>query len=361
VGPTAPQAEGVFDVDLDDETTTLPGDRDDTPVDETPEEFEADDDEEASEERERRRVKTETRNRLAWQRFAERFTKALRDQDFLDVVGPRVAIANAVIFNHLLALLVAKGVVAADKGIGYQVDLWSFLWGEDTSDGYLDSLPDEEQLAAIEEFSERGLEVTVLSAVDLASQLTKQKDLEGLRARLRHVWRRMLTSSQLCFTSDVLRQASRPAVRPAADLADALDHLARESSRREVDDAVAACLGTLRTHLTVREETVHRGPGRSLVEVIEIGDPSIDLTGDRVLEVFARVVAADPSRDYIRIRHRDSGIVAAWDRRLNDCWWYDPNTEEQVGLAEPTAGEPGWVAASESLVAAAQAVETTAA
>jgi hypothetical protein len=114
--------------------------------------------EEATEERERRRLKTETRNRLAWQRFAERFTKALRDPDFLDVVGPRVAIANAVILNHLLALLVAKGVVAADKGIAYQVDLWSFLWGEGDEDGYLDSLPDEEQIAAMEEFSERGLE-----------------------------------------------------------------------------------------------------------------------------------------------------------------------------------------------------------
>ncbi len=149
VGPTAPQAEGVFDVDLDEETATLPGDRDDAPVDETPEEFEADDDDDASEERERRRLKTETRNRLAWQRFAERFTKALRDQDFLDVVGPRVAIANALILNHLLALLVAKGVVAADKGVGYQVDLWSFLWGEADEGGYLDSLADEEQIAAM--------------------------------------------------------------------------------------------------------------------------------------------------------------------------------------------------------------------
>ena len=264
VGPTAPQVAGVFDVDLDEETATLPGDRDDAPVDETPEEFEADDDDEANEARERRRLKTETRNRLAWQRFAERFTKALRDQDFLDVVGPRVAIANAVILNHLLALLVVKGVVAVDRGVGYQLDLWSFLWGEGDEPGYLDTLPDEEQIAAMEEFSERGLEVTVLSAVDLATQLTKQRDLDRLRPRLRHVWRSMLSSSQLCFTVDVLRQASRPGVRPATDLTDALDHLARESTRREVDDAVAACLGTTRSQLTIREESVYRGRERSV-------------------------------------------------------------------------------------------------
>lgn len=357
VGPTAPQAEGVYDIDLDYETATLPGDRDDTPVDDTPEEFEADDDGEANEERERRRLKTETRNRLAWQRFAERFTKALCDQDFLDVVGPRVAIANAVILNHLLALLVAKGVVAADKGIGYQVDLWSFLWGEGAEGGYLDSLLDEEQITAMEEFSERGLEVAVLSAVDLAAQLTKQRHFDGLRARLRHVWRRMLTASQLCFTGDVLRQASRPGVRPATDLTDALDHLARESTRREADDAVAACLGTTRSQLTVREESVHRGPDRSVVEVIEIGDPTVDLTTDVVLDVFARVVAVDRGRDYIRLKHRDSRIVAAWDRRLHDCWWYDPTTDHPLDLAEPFAADPDWVAASESLIAAARGVE----
>jgi hypothetical protein len=79
------------------------------------------------------------------------------------------------------------------------------------------------------------------------------------------------------------------------------------------------------------------------------------------LQVFARVVAVDRRRDYIRLKHRDSRIVAAWDRRLHDCWWYDPSTEGQVDLPEPAAAEPAWVAASESLVAAAQAVETAAA
>lgn len=361
VGSTAPQAEGVFDVDLDEETATLPGDRDDTPVDETPEEFEAEDDDEASEERQRRRLKTETRNRVAWQRFAERFTKALRDKDFLDVVGPHVATTNAVIFNHLLALLVAKGAVAVDKGIGYEVDLWSFLWGEADKSGYLDSLAEEEQLAAMDEFSERGLEVTLLSAVDLAAQLTSQRDVDGLRTRLRDVWRRMLTSSQLCFTGESLYKASRPGVRPAIDLANALDQLARESTQREIEDTVAACLGTTRSRLAVRQETVHRGPDRSAVDVIEIGDSAVDLTVEAVLEVFARVVTVDGRRDYVRVKHRDTCIVAAWDRRLHDCWWYNPNSDEQVDLSEPDVAEPAWTKACESLRSAARATELSAA
>jgi hypothetical protein len=339
-------------------TGTLPGDSDDTPVDQTPEEFEAGDVDDEDEERERRRVKTETRNRLAWQRFAERFTKALRDTDFLEVVGPQVAVTNAVILNHLLALLVAKGIVAVDKGIGYQVDLWSFLWGEGDDAGYLDSLPPDEQMTALDEFSERGFEVTVLSALGLAAELTR-RGLDELRLRLRHVWRRMLTSPQLCFTADVLRRAS--GLRPASALAEHLDHLAKEWTRREVDDAIAAGIGTTRAQLNVREESVHRGPQRAIVEVVEISDPGVVLNTERALEVFSRVVAVDRSRDYIRLNHTPSGVVAAWDRRLHDCWWYDPARDDPVDLAEPAEAEPGWLAASEMLVVAARSAEQAAA
>jgi hypothetical protein len=357
-GTASPEADGVFEVDLDDMTTTLPGDSDDSPVDETPEEFEASDDDEESEERERRHLKIETRNRLAWQRFAERFTKALRDKEFLDVVGPHMAVTNAVILNHLLALLVAKGVVAVDRGIGCQVELWSFLWGEGDDAGYLHSLPPDEQMAALGEFSERGLEVTVLSAVDLAVGLTR-RGLDELRFRLRHVWRRMLTSPQLCFTSDVLRRAS--GLRPASALAERLHHLAREWTRHELDDAIAAAIGTTRAHVGLREESVYRGPQQAVVEVVEISDPAVVLTIERALDVFSRVVAVDRSRDYIRVKHAPSGVVAAWDRRLHDCWWYDPAREEPVDLAEPTTSEPDWLAASEMLVTAARVAEQTAA
>ena len=228
-GLTAAQAEGDFDIDLDDITATFPADSDNTPTDKTVEELEADT--EDDEERERRRLKTETRNRLAWQRFAERFTKALRDHDFLDVVGPQVALTNAVILNHLLALLVAKGVVAPDKGIGCQVELWAFLFGDATSDGYIDDLQEDDQFAAMEAFDERGAAVTIVMAVDLAAQLTNQHDLDTLRTRLRHVWRRMLTAPTLDFAPDVLRRGSPPGIRTSAKSASARSPSSRRSPR----------------------------------------------------------------------------------------------------------------------------------
>lgn len=363
VGATVPEAEGVFAVDLDEVVAVLPADRDDTPVDKTPEQFEADEDDDAEqdEERERRRLKTETRNRLAWQRFCERFTKALRDQDFLDVVGSRVAVANALILNHLLTLLVRKGVVVAEKGVACQVELWSFMWGEGDRGGYLDSLPDEEQMMAMEEFAERFLEITVLSAVDYAAQLTKHKELHDLRNRLRHVWRRMLTSPQLCFTREVLQRASLSGVRSAGTLTETLDHLAKEWTRRELDEAVAGCLGTSRSKLLMRTELVRRGQDRSIVEVIEIADATVVLTTDAALEVFSRVSTVDRDREYIRLKHLESGVVAAWDRRRHDCWWYHPPTDEQVDLDEPAPLAQGWIVASDALVAAGRAADQAAA
>lgn len=355
VAATDAQVEGVFDVDLDDVTSTLPGDDDATPTDETIEEFEAHD--EADEERERRRLKTETRNRLAWQRFSERFTRALADRDFLDVVGPRVVLANAVILNHLLFLLVAKGVVTPEKGVSYEIDLWSFLWGEEARPGFVESLPEDEQMEAMEEFSERGLEVSVLTAMDLAVQLTKQHHLEALRVRLRHVWRRMLTSPHLCFTVDVLRRASRPGIRPAAQLTSSLVQFARETTPREVQDAIAAALNTTRSRLVFREEAVQRGTARAVVEVIEVSDPAVDITAAVALKLFAAVAATDPRRDYVRVKHTVSKVVSIWDRRLPDCWWYDPAEDEPLDLGQPDATEPEWHVATTALSTAGRSAD----
>ena len=57
-----------------------------------------------------------------------------------------VAVTNAVIFNHLLALLIAKDVIAADRGITHQLRLWTFLWGARNHVGYLDTLDEDAQV-----------------------------------------------------------------------------------------------------------------------------------------------------------------------------------------------------------------------
>ena len=355
----ASQVEDSYDVDLDDTTATFQADNADLPTDETTEQYEAET--EGDEERERRRLRIAARNRLAWQRFAERFTKALRDQDFLDVVGPRVALANAVILNHLLALLVARGVVASDKGIGYQIELWAFLFGDATSDGYISTLSEEDERAAMELFEDRGSAVTILCAVDLATQLTKQHALDVLRISLRRGWRRMLAAPSLDFAAHTLQRAAPSDIRPPTRLAESLVEFAKESTRRELDEALAASLNIDRSQFDVREETVKRGHETATVLVFGIADPAVELTPERVTAAFRAAVAAYPAIEYVRIKHLLSGAVATWDRKFHDCWRYYPTEDEPSDLAEPTNVDPPWLTAADALVAAGRAAGAEAA
>lgn len=357
-GTTQAQTEGALDVDLDDLLAELPGDRDDVPTDETPEEFESDDDAAASEQR---RLKIETRNRLAWQRFCDRFTKALQDPEFLDLVGPQVALANSIIFNHLLALLVAKGIVDGDKGVGYQLQLWTFLSGDEAGTGFLDDLDEDSQIAALEEMAERGVEAVILSAVDYASQLTHRHGVSSeLRRSLRHVWQRLLETPLLHFGEDVLRRCARPGVRNASDIASGLDALAREWSEHELLEAVAACLGTTTIHLARRTGKVARKGQTALLEYVEITDPGVRADAEDCSKAFATIHSLDPERGYIRFEHPASRVVAVWDLEASDCWWWD-HTGEPVDIPEPSVDEPSWSLQSRRLIAAANKADQLAA
>jgi hypothetical protein len=201
----------------------------------------------------------------------------------------------------------------------------------------------------MEAIDERGSAITILTAVDLAAQLTKQHDLDGLRTRLRHVWRHILTTPTISFTTDVLRHASQPGVRPAAKLTAALAALGKETTRREVDDAIAAALGVPRSQLTVRGEGIQRGARPAYVEVVYIADAGLELTAARATAAFRAAVAASPGTDYVRLKHVATGVVATWDRLLHDCWRYHPDDDDPVDLPEPTDVDPPWLAAADTL------------
>src|SRR5450756_25861 len=229
--------------ELDDMLTALPGDRDDGPGDKTPEEAEAESEAEDDGERQRHRLRIETRNRLAWQRFCDRFTRGLRDPEFIHLVGHEVALANAIIFNHLLALLVVRHIIDPGKGVTCQLQLWTFLWGNADHSGYLDALDDDTRLSAMEAIAARGGEITVVAAVGVADQLTLSSDWHDLRTELRDMWRHLLASPLLTFTSEVMSLAALLSSRSAADIARGLDQLAREQTPRELQAALATHLG----------------------------------------------------------------------------------------------------------------------
>lgn len=346
-------AEGMLDIDMDDLLGTLPGDRDDTPGDDTPEEAEAKAEDDG--ERQRRRLKIETRNRLAWQRFCDRFARGIRDPEFIDLVGPGVAVANAIIFNHLLALLVAKRVINADQGIAHQIQLWTFLWGDHDNNGYLDDLDDDTQFAAIEAVEARGGEVVVLAATDLADQLTRSNGWDDLRTDLRDAWRHLLVSPLLTFTADVVSRTARRGIRSATDIAHGLDQLAREQTTRELHAALAAVLGTTDTRIRATRGVIQRHHREKTVDILIVDDPVLRLDQTAASAAFATWAAMDPSRDYMRLEQPVAGNVAVWDRANHHCWWYDRNTGgEPVTLHEPAPAEPAWALESRRILEAAR-------
>lgn len=344
--------------DLDDMLTTLPGDRDDGPGDKTPEEAEAESESEDEEERQRHRLRIETRNRLAWQRFCDRFTRGLRDPEFIDLVGHDVAITNAIIFNHLLALLVARHIIDPGNGITRQLQLWEFLWGSADRSGYLDALDDDTRLAAMEAIAARGGEVTVIAAVSVADQLTLSNDWHDLRTELREVWRHLLASPLLTFTSEVISLAAALSSRSAADIARGLDQLARELAPRELQAALAMHLGTTDARVRARRSIIQ---GRHR-EVLLADDPNARLDPEAASAALATWATMEPSREYLRIEQPTSGISAVWDRLNHICWLYDRNAGgEPVTLQEPTPAEPAWAAESRRVLAAALKADQTAA
>ncbi len=335
--PGVPQrgeaAETPFDIDVAEE---LAGD-DTSSADATPEEIESESGSEG--EREKLRLRRRNANRAAWQRFCERFADAVKDSDFVDLVGPSVVVANAIVFNHLLALLVAKNLIDPVRGIEHQVRLWEFLWGDETAGGYLGSLDEQTRLAAMQVIEDHGGEVVVLGAAAVAEQHTRGAGREGLRLRVRDAWRHLLESELLAFTGPVLRKAVRGGARTATDLVVGLDRLAHESTPGDLRAALSAALGDSARAIWMRGQ-IHRNGRTETVDYLDL--EGARLASENGLAALARWAAVDRDRDYLRIRDRDAGTVVMWDRARRECLWYDSRSHEDRQLDEPAIEQPGW-------------------
>jgi hypothetical protein len=280
--------------------------------------------------------------------------RGLRDPEFVELVGPNVVVLNAIIFNHLLGLLVAKGVIDPRRGIAHQLDLWTFLWSPDGDTGYLSSLDDDTQLAAMEAITARGGDAVVLGGVALANHITHAGGTgDTLRGELRRTWRCLLESPLLVFTGDVLDHAARFSGLPAAGIAHSLHRLAHEWTNKEIRARLAATLGSTEGNLRVIEGRIQRARRLESIETLLVEDPAVVLDQDVVVALFATWSSLDTRRGYFRVEHHPSGIIAAWDRIHHDCWWYDRTGDnDPVTLDEPTPASARWAVESERLLEA---------
>ena len=320
-----------------------------------------DGDEDSERERERRRLSLATRNRMAWRRFVDRFLDGLADEKFVEVVGPVVVATNAVIFNHLLTLLIAKDQIDQAHGVKAQLELWEWLWlaRDDDTPGFFDSLDPDEQSAALQVFGDRHADAMTLAGIYQAAVLSRHEGWEE-RFRLRDLWRTLLISPHLPIGDAVLAEAANEASTDPAHLAMTLDNLARHHTLDEVLADVAAALDAEPSQLSISRGRVQRGRRAQDVDFLKIGRMTDELTSATARAGFAAWMAYQPERDYYRIVHPDSGAVAVYDRVTGDRWWTTRTTEEVIELQEITPAVTAWQEASAAIVATTRAASSAA-
>jgi hypothetical protein len=293
--------------------------------------------------------------------------RGFTDAEFVDAVGPNIIVTNAIIFNHLLALLVARGIVEPVRGVRLQVDLWTFLFGDNPQPGsdpgalppnsYLDSLDQDVGEWVQEQFDERGVAPCLLSAFGFATSESRSDDLRGLRPRLRSLWRHVLVSPLLYFDDGALRTAAFTLGEAASKLAGRLDRLGRDMTPGEVVAAVTTALAAPPTSVHACQAAVMRAGRQAAVEVLQIDDPTVAFSVEAVRKVFGVIAGLGMNAgDYLRLQA--PGATAVWDRSAHDCWFHVNGSDEVIDLEEPVAVTPPWLAALEDLTAHAVSLDS---
>jgi hypothetical protein len=310
--------------------------------------------------RARRRLSTETRNRMAVRRFSARCIEGLSDDEFLDRVGPAVAVTNFIIFNHLLSLLVRRDRLDLESGVSFQLDLWRFLWGDELTGGYLTSLDTEEREVALKQIREHSADVMTLAglfwAAAASDELPSQMRMQ-LRDALRHLAVMPELGREPSVATAALEEIGSDLPR-TIDIARVVLSLAEETTRAELLEALTAAVAPgSGGHFD--KAIVMRGGGQGRVDLIVLEGSVEGLDSDaarRALTIWARM---EPGLAYYRIDHPASRSVAVLDREFGECWWARKGQGDLVELGEiEPPSEPWRTALMEALVSEGKSEES---
>jgi hypothetical protein len=160
-----------------------------------------------------RRWSQAARVRNHWRSFIDRFTAGLASPSWQALAGTAVLSANYDIFSHVLQRLHVQtwlDTAFNDRLIGAQTTTHRFAWGDDNSDGWLATLPDDERALVASAFSQSRLAVRLM--VDLAgcATLAETRWSGPADAVNRYVELRQVTRAVLTFSGRSRRSRSRP-------------------------------------------------------------------------------------------------------------------------------------------------------
>lgn len=290
----------------------------------------------------RRRLPVSTRTRMAFDRFARRYSEALEDATFIEELGPIPAATNAIIFNHLLARLLERNAISLSVALSAQLATWSFLWGNPGAGGIALGL-DEDAAQAVRQV-----------LLDSHARVTTVRGLAGAAeggaaaseiARLRELTRFLLVDDDLGLDCELLENAAGHASM-GGGLLDSLSRAASPQAPSEILDVVVAGQGITRGSVYWRHETVRRARANYDTITFVVASTVDGLTRALATELLGRVVVAASFAghpgSYWRIRFEGNGSsVAFWDGDAQDgVVMVDGKDEDLDVLAVPW---PMWV------------------
>lgn len=280
--------------------------------------FTSADDEDAEDEleseEERRKLPISTRTRMAIDRFARRYARALDDDAFIDDLGPIPAATNAIVFNHLIGQLVERGAISPRAAVDSQLATWRFLWGSGAKRGITADLDPHTADAVRTTLDESDARATTLKTMAAIDAIASGEDDAIV---LREVACRVLVSPEFGMSASLLTSTSG-STRGAEALLDALVDVASRLTPSEVIGLVADPAGVPRGSAGWRRESVRRSGRDHIAWVLEITASVDDLTPNRAWDLLERTAVAahfaghDPH--YVRIRFKGNGLaVGFWD------------------------------------------------
>ncbi len=300
-----------------------------------------------------KRLAPRQRVRRLWRNFVRRFVAGLSDADFVASVGSSVVVPSYIVFNHLCRRLRVVDLVDEDFLTEAQLRLWSFMWGTEASDGYVELLPDDERAVARKLLAEHeDLAVTLAAVEDAWCQVWR----EGTDVRpLRTVWRKYLESEDWVPESGALSRAAAVTLEcdgDASRLFDDLFDLAATFQESERDGEIAACLGVSPLSIESKWSQVHRGGTAGTIEECEYLEiAGTDLSLEAAQEACAIWKAYEPHRRYFRVQAENA--VAILDLEHNDAVYFDKRADTEKLLDVGSRSSAPWEVRLEQLLDAA--------
>ncbi len=282
---------------------------------------------------------TRGRVKTLWRNFLKRFISGFSDPNFIELVGSTVVIPTYVLVNHLCRRLRTLEMVDIEFLNKTQIQLWEFMWGNDVSVGYLESLSNEEKKVAQRILQDHDdFAVTIVSVVDAWWDIWSR---EETCLDLRSAWHKILVNKNWKPDRDCLNRASIISFQCNGDKDQLFNELFELASYHEVSElnrAISLALGVPVSSLRLATDTVMRSGVRQTCTYIDLDCEKFTL--QMACDGIKAWKSIETDRSYFRLQ--SSAAVAILDEEFNEKVFFDKATGDEIALELGDQEVPDW-------------------